>query len=117
MKAHPQNNTLLKAAKSNAITKAFKRVLFSPPQEEFQNIFFNASKKIKTPNTQALTMQTATSYGHDHRTTEKKHMPITWATRQCGVQCFVGQFVQGSTFVLRMNICGWNPALRVAPNR
>jgi len=42
---------------------------------------------------------------------------ITWATRQCGVQCFVGQFVQGSTFVLRMNICGKSPALRVAANR
>ena len=34
-KAHPQKNTLLKAAKANAATKAFKRVFFSPTQEEF----------------------------------------------------------------------------------
>ena len=52
-KAYTQNNTLLKAAKANATTKAFKRVLFSPPNEEFQNIFSNASKKNKTPDTQA----------------------------------------------------------------
>jgi len=34
-KANTQNNTLLKAAKGNAATKVFKRVLFSPPQKEF----------------------------------------------------------------------------------
>jgi len=31
----PTKNTLLKAAKANAATKAFKRVFLSPPQEEF----------------------------------------------------------------------------------
>lgn len=35
MKSNPQKNTLLKAAKANAATKAFKRVFFSPAQEEF----------------------------------------------------------------------------------
>lgn len=31
-----------------------------------------------------------------------------------GVSCFVETFLQGSTFVLRMNICAKNPALRQA---
>ncbi|OQY95367.1 MAG: hypothetical protein B6D37_06000 [Sphingobacteriales bacterium UTBCD1] len=39
MKIHPQKNTLLKAAKANATTKAFKRVFFSPAQEEIQSFF------------------------------------------------------------------------------
>jgi len=34
-----------------------------------------------------------------------------------GVSCFVETFLQGSTFVLRMNICAKNPALRQAANR
>jgi len=34
-----------------------------------------------------------------------------------GVSCFVETFVQGSTFVLRMNICAKKPALRQAAKR
>ena len=34
-----------------------------------------------------------------------------------GVSCFVETFVQGSTFVPRMNFSGKNPALRQAANR
>ena len=34
-----------------------------------------------------------------------------------GLTCFVETFVQGSTFVLRMNFSAKNPALRQAPNR
>lgn len=34
-----------------------------------------------------------------------------------GVSCFVETFLQGSTFVLRMNICAKNPTLRQAANR
>ena len=34
-----------------------------------------------------------------------------------GVSCFVETFVQGSTFVLRMNFSAKNPALRQAANR
>jgi hypothetical protein len=33
-----------------------------------------------------------------------------------GLTCFVETFVQGSTFVLRMNIIAKNPALRQAAN-
>jgi hypothetical protein len=34
-----------------------------------------------------------------------------------GLTCFVETFVQGSTFVLRMNFSDKNPALRQAQNR
>ena len=34
-KAHPQKNTLLKNAQANAKGNFFKRVFFSPPQENF----------------------------------------------------------------------------------
>lgn len=34
-----------------------------------------------------------------------------------GLTCFVETFVQGSTFVLRMNFSAKNPALRQAANR
>ena len=34
-KAHPQKNTLLKNARANAESIFFKRVFFSPAQEEF----------------------------------------------------------------------------------
>ncbi|MES2654344.1 MAG: hypothetical protein V4620_02085 [Bacteroidota bacterium] len=48
-KANAQKNTLLKNAQANAKDILFKSVFFSPTQEEFQNIFSNASKKIKHP--------------------------------------------------------------------
>ena len=34
-----------------------------------------------------------------------------------GVSCFVETFVVNQTFVLRMNFCGKNPALRQAATR
>ena len=41
MKAHPQKNTLLKNAQANAASNFFKRVFFSPTQEEFfPSLFF-----------------------------------------------------------------------------
>jgi hypothetical protein len=39
-KSHPQKNTLLKNAQANATNNFFKRVFFSPSQEEIQIIFF-----------------------------------------------------------------------------
>ena len=44
MNANAQKNTLLKAAKGNAATKAFKRVFFSPPKNPpflFLQIYFS----------------------------------------------------------------------------
>ena len=51
-----QKNTLLKAAKGNAATKAFKRVFFSPPQIK---LFFKISHRLKKflkPNRTVLTL-------------------------------------------------------------
>ena len=48
MKSHPQKNTLLQAATSNAETKACKRVFFSPPQEKLKNKKFPTLQKNKT---------------------------------------------------------------------
>jgi hypothetical protein len=48
MKSHPQKNTLLQAATSNAETKACKRVFFSPPQEKLKNKKFPSLQKNKT---------------------------------------------------------------------
>jgi hypothetical protein len=45
----------LQFAQANAQTKNCKRASTSPTQKEFQNIFSNASKKNKTPDTQADT--------------------------------------------------------------
>ncbi len=39
-KARPQKNTLLKSAQANAETNFFKRVFFSPTQEEFFSPLF-----------------------------------------------------------------------------
>jgi len=39
MKSHPQKNTLLKNAQATAASNFFKRVFFSPAQEEFYYFF------------------------------------------------------------------------------
>ena len=55
MKANAQKNTLLKNAQANAASIFFKRVFFSPAQEEFQNFSPTLQKKIKTPQRTVLT--------------------------------------------------------------
>jgi hypothetical protein len=86
-----------------------------PTQKEFQNIFSNASKKIKTPDTQALTMQTADTYRHDNWTTEAHahnkglaKWRVQWLNKQL---CYYLTLVLGDSDVLRM------PPLRQAPKR
>ena len=50
-------------------------------------------------------------------TTEKRTTTANSGLAKGGVSCFVETFVQGSTFVLRMNFSANNPALRQAANR
>ena len=52
-----QKNTLLKNAQANAESNFFKRVFFSATRKEFKNFLQRLNKKIKTPDTQAMTMQ------------------------------------------------------------
>ena len=75
-----------------------------PAQEEIQNIFSTASKKLKHP-TPKLTMQTAETFGLVNWTTEAhahnsgfKKLAVHWLTQ---VQFFNQTFVQVDTFVLR----------------
>lgn len=55
---------------------------------------------------------------YNHKTSEQTKMPAAnsgfalW-----GLTCFVETFVQGSTFVLRMNSSAKNPPQRKAANR
>jgi hypothetical protein len=50
-------------------------------------------------------------------TTERRTTTANSGLAKGGVSCFVETFVQGSTFVLRMNFSGKNPALRQAAKR
>ena len=50
-------------------------------------------------------------------TTEKRTTTANSGLAKGGVSCFVETFVVYQTFLLRMNICGKNPALRQAANR
>ena len=50
-------------------------------------------------------------------TTERRTTTANSGLAKGGVSCFVETFVQGSTFVLRMNFCAKNPALRQAAKR
>ena len=50
-------------------------------------------------------------------TTEKRTTTANSGLAKGGVSCFVETFVQGSTFVLRLNFSAKNPALRQATKR
>jgi hypothetical protein len=87
-----------------------------PDPRRISKYFSNASKKkIKTPYTQAITMQTADTYRHDNRTTEAHahnkglaKWRVQWLNKQL---CYYLTLVLGDSDVLRM------PPLRQAPNR
>ena len=54
----------------------------------------------------------------ENKTTEMTRMPAhNSSLAKGGLTYFVETFVLGSTFVLRMNFCAKNPALRQAANR
>lgn len=50
-------------------------------------------------------------------TDEKRTTTANSGLAKGGVSCFVETFVVYQTFLLRMNICGKNPALRQAAKR
>ena len=50
-------------------------------------------------------------------TTERRTTTANSGLAKGGVSCFVETFVVYQTFLLRMNICGKNPALRQAAIR
>ncbi|MBV6478272.1 MAG: hypothetical protein HGGPFJEG_01022 [Ignavibacteria bacterium] len=69
-----------------------------------------ALKKIKTPDTQAMTMQTVNTYRHDNRTTEKEAhahnkvlpQPVP-PKRDAGVTNYYDTFVLHSTLIFQIS--------------
>lgn len=116
-KALTQKNTLLKAAKANAATKAFKRVFFSPTQEEFFPppffLFFfthrtgslqNRSDSVSIVN-RFMDRFVGNSDRHELRTDRRasgnkgfKKLAVQWLNQ---VQFSNQTFVQVDSFVLR----------------
>ena len=112
----------LKTAQANAQPK-FLIELAKPTQEKncFKNIS-NASKKNKTPDTQARQKSTRQMTVTDdikmvvtHDRQERQ--PITAVWRNGGCSASYDSFVVGSSAVLRLNFCAKNPPLRQAANR
>ena len=112
----------LKTAQANAQPK-FLIELAKPTQEKncFKNIS-NASKKNKTPDTQARQKSTRQMTVTDdikmvvtHDRQERQ--PITAVWRNGGFSASYDSFVVGSSAVLRLNFCAKNPPLRQAANR
>jgi hypothetical protein len=115
---HPQKNTLLKKAQAHAESNFFKRVFISPPKQEFQNIFSNASKKNKTPVTQTVTTKTLKLSADNGLQGRPRKTPAgNTGLAKVAVQCSADTFVVNQSLVLRINISGENRHLRQARNR
>lgn len=128
-KTNPQKNTLLKAAETNAATKASKRVFFSPTRKEIQIIFFptlrffNYSFFQRTVLTrtdtalnvnrfeQSVCKHDTTHLRTDSRASGNKVLP------KAGVSCFYDTFVLNQTFVFQINSSAETPRLRQYPKR
>ena len=116
MKTHPQKNTLLKNAQANAASNFFKRVFFSPPQEEFfPTLFFlfffshrtglvlNSTDSVSNVN---LLGQSACKLDTSLLRTDRrasgnsgfKKLAVQWLNEHL---CFVSSVVLADSFVLR----------------
>jgi hypothetical protein len=90
----------------------------APTQEKIQNIFSHPSKKIKTPDTQADTINTVKRsidnglQGQTTRTTGYNTVLPKWRQK-----CYYETFVLNSTAVILLNFSANNPPLRQYPNR
>lgn len=128
-KSHPQKNTLLKNAEANAKGNVFKRVFFSPTQEEIQIIFFPSlrffnylffqrtvrnltdSASIVGDFGQSVCELDTTALWTDRRATDNKGLAkvaVQWLIEHL---CFVSSAVLVDSFVLRIR------HLRQAPKR
>lgn len=128
-KALTQKNTLLKNAQANAESNFFKRVFFSPPQEEIQIIFFptlrffnylfsqrtmltwtDKDSNLNRFGQSVCKLDTAT-LRTDRRATDNKgfvKLGVQWLIEQL---CFVSSSVLADSFVLRI------PQLHKPPKR
>ena len=112
----------LKTAQADTRPK-FLIELAKPTQKK--NCFYkitNASKKNKTPDTQARQKNTRQMTETDNikmvvTHNRQERQPIAAPTRNWRFCASYDSFLVQQTFVLRMNICGKNRQLLVAPNR
>ena len=121
-KALTQKNTLLKNAQANAASNFFKRVFFSPSQEEFYFFsptlrcfnFFATTQPTTYKHSDSL-LQTLTGHSNLTRTTEAR--TANMVLPQWGVKCFYETFVLKRTVVHLLNFGAKTPPLRQYPNR
>jgi hypothetical protein len=112
----------LQFTQANAQTKNCKRAFTFATQKEFQNIFSNASKKNKTPDTQARQKSTRQMTVTDNIKMVVTHdrqerQPIIAPTRNWRFSASYDSFEVNQTLVLRMKFSGENRQLLVAANR
>jgi len=128
-KANAQKNTLLKNAQANATSIFFKRVFFSPTQEEIQIIFFPTLRFFnylffqRTVRKWTDTASIVGNFGQSVCKLDTTHLrTVRRATDNkgfaiAGVLCFADTFVQGGSSVLRMKFNANTPRHRKPPKR
>lgn len=123
-----QKNTLLKNAQANAASNFFKRVFFSPTQENFfpslpflMNLFSPTHGLSRKPTMTAFNLNcyldrfVLTLDGNHHRTDRRASGNM--GLPKAGVTSFYDSFVLNQTLVFQMNDSAETPRLRQAPNR
>ncbi len=126
--SHPQKNTLLQAAQSNAETTACKRVFSSPTQQNFFPslpfliiLFSQRTGFVRNRTDIALNVNRCldnfvlTLDNNGFRRRRRASANIGFAKWR--LTCFYDSSVQGSSSVFQMNICAVNPPLRKAEKR
>ena len=126
MKVHPQKNTLLQAAQSNAETKACKRVFFSPSQEEFfPPLFFLFFFSLRTGAVYNLTgcVSKINRYRQVTANLTRHHFGRTEArTDNKGFKEMAGEVLNQTVVLLikcsgRLTVCASKPPLLKPPKR
>jgi len=111
----------LQAATSHRTDQSLQKSVSVQPKKEFQNIFSNASKKIKHPTHSPTNKHSKNDTNGRHKNgcthDRQERQPITAPTRNWRFSASYDSFVVIQTLVLRMNILGNNRQLLVAANR
>jgi hypothetical protein len=116
--ANPSQPCTFASRTSQRTDQSLQKSMSAPTQEKIQNIFSHPSKKIKTPDTQADTINTVKRsidndlQGQTTRTTGYNTVLPKWRQK-----CYYETFVLNSTAVILLNFSANNPPLRQYPNR
>lgn len=111
-----QSHTFASRYKPKHRQKLAKECACPTQVKEFQNIFPNASKKLKL-YIHKPTMQTEDTCGHDNLTTETEAHAHNKVLPQWGLKCYYETEVHKRTFVSLINSGATIPPLRQYPNR